>query len=723
MPYKPATGTAASAAVSRLNNRDYPFSAIVGQEPLKLALLINAISPGVRGVLIRGEKGTAKSTAVRALARLLPPIRTVVGCFYNCDPASPDHLLCDDCRERKRRKAPLIGELTGVPLVTLPLNATEDNLAGSIDFESTIQEGVRTFRPGLLAKAHRGILYVDEVNLLDDHLVDLLLSAASSGINLVEREGISNGHPSQFVLIGTMNPEEGELRPQLLDRFGLCVTVEAVTRSEQRVEIMKRHQAFLDDPEAFCGRWHKAEREQAQRVRNALQKRDGVCIAPDKISRIIKWCRDANAAGHRAEIAIESAARAIAAYQERSEVSDRDIDLAARLALPHRLRPERAQQPRPGASGASIREQPADLVPLSATVRSEPVGKPEGGGLGEKSEDRPDTGEDKPRKPRDQASGVSEEKPAALFAPLWPDGLELADPSEPIPLNIRDAFKRRVKYRQRSSGRRYAAPALSKRGRYVRATRERRLDDIALDATIRAAAPFQNRRDRSSLAISILPEDIREKVREQKQSALLILVVDASGSIGYRLMRETKGAVLYLLHDAYVKRDRVCLIAFRNDKAEVLLPPTSSIELAKKKLEDLPTGGKTPLCAGMLEGYNVIRSSLIRNQGILPLLVLITDGRANVSVDPDLSRAGKNTSLLYDELFAMAETIRNDARLRSIVIDVEGSVTGAFRMAERVAECMGAKYLVLDQIKAGAIVKAIRSEKDSPSRPLVGEIK
>jgi magnesium chelatase subunit D len=688
---------------------EYPFTAIVGQELLKLALAVNAIVPCGMGVLIRGQKGTAKSTAVRALANLLPPIKRYASCPFNCDPDYPDHLLCASCRTKRSRGQTLATEVTSVPLVTLPLNATEDNLVGSIDFEHTIKSGVRDFLPGLLAKAHRGILYVDEVNLLDDHLVDLLLSASASGINIVEREGISCRHSSEFMLIGTMNPEEGELRPQFLDRFGLCIQIDSLADTDRRVEIMKRHHQFIDDPTTFCSHWHDAEQEERRHIQCALSLVKNMCMTKEKYSRITRICHDAQVAGHRADIIIERAARAIAAYRGHNEPEYQDINLAAALALPHRIRKMDGEPTDAESSLRTKMDEPADQIQVSKTM----VNAPDSGR--EKADVKTETSQKRGkfsariRESRANHEDDSQEPVGGFFRPHFRDDVEVAGIAIPIPVDISNIFRGRIKTKFGAPGRRYCAESTQKRGRYIRATICQQSNDIAFDATIRAAAPFQVSRPRVLTAMNIQPDDIRTKVREQKKNTLLVFVVDASGSIGYQLMRETKGAILYFLQDAYVKRDKVCLIAFRNDRAETLLPPTSSIDLAKKKLEDIPTGGKTPLCAGMLEGYNVIRSSLICNKGILPLLVLVTDGRANVSIDPGLSSQGKNTFLVYDELFSMAETIRSEKRLHSVIIDVETRVTGAFRMTEQIAEKMGAKYVALDAIKSGSIAHAVRS--------------
>ncbi len=327
----------------------FPFSAIVGQELLKTALLVNAVDPSVGGVLIRGEKGTGKSTAVRALAALLPEISVVEGCPYHCSPDDPSG-LCGDCSERLRSGKTLSPVRIPVPLVDLPLNASEDRLSGSLHIERALQGGVRNFEPGLLAAANRGILYIDEVNLLEDHLVDFLLDAAASGVNRVEREGISVSHPARFILVGTMNPEEGDLRPQFLDRFGLSVSISGITDRGLRGELLRRRIAFERDPPAFAGAWQAEDSAFARMIREGRERLARI-DTPDAIcERAVDLASEAQVHGHRAEIVMVKTAAALAALTERNGITDADLDEAARLALPHRLhlspleRPEDAEQ-------------------------------------------------------------------------------------------------------------------------------------------------------------------------------------------------------------------------------------------------------------------------------------------------------------------------------------------------------------------------------------------
>jgi len=320
------------------NNRPiYPFTAVVAQERLKRALILNAINPRVGGVLIRGEKGTAKSTAVRALARLLPVQQVVVDCLFG-DPPDDPRRLCETCRARfdAGETLPVVERPT--PLVELPVNASEDRVVGSLDLEHALSEGRRRFEPGLLAAANRGILYVDEVNLLDDHLVDLLLDAAAMGVNTVEREGISVSHPARFILVGTMNPEEGELRPQLLDRFGLVVEIGGLRDIDDRIAIIERRMAYDTNPEEFVADWMAAEEVLRRRVGEAKKLLPSVTISPFDMGTVARLAVELGVDGHRADLAILEAARTHAALEGRVALSPADIRVAAELALPHRLR-------------------------------------------------------------------------------------------------------------------------------------------------------------------------------------------------------------------------------------------------------------------------------------------------------------------------------------------------------------------------------------------------
>ncbi|HEY3310088.1 MAG TPA: ATP-binding protein [Anaerolineales bacterium] len=315
----------------------YPFTAIVGQERMKRALILNAVDTRVGGVLIRGERGTAKSTAARGLAALLPKVRAVKECRFGCDPDAPN-TWCTECKERALSLKDLPFDVRPIPFVNLPVSATEDRVVGTLDIEQAIQKGERHFEPGVLANANRGLLYIDEVNLLDDHVVDLLLDSAAMGMNIVEREGISFSHPARFILVGTMNPEEGDLRPQLLDRFAFAVDITGIRDARERVQIMERNIAFESDPEAFRQSFLDQENELSHQIEKARRLVGKVTYSKRDLLSIAALTSSLNVDGHRADLVILKAARAQAAFDGRTTITDHDIALAAELALPHRIK-------------------------------------------------------------------------------------------------------------------------------------------------------------------------------------------------------------------------------------------------------------------------------------------------------------------------------------------------------------------------------------------------
>lgn len=358
----------------------YPFTAIVGQERMKRALILNAVNPRIGGVLIRGERGTAKSTAARALAALLPEEEVVASCRFGCDPRHPE-FYCDECRDRVARGKTLESKLRRTPFVDLPVSATEDRVVGTLDLEKAIQRGERHFEPGVLAAANRGVLYVDEVNLLDDHVVDLLLDSAAMGINVVEREGISFQHPARFILVGTMNPEEGDLRPQLLDRFALSVEVRGLDEPRPRMMILQRHIAFEENPVAFREQWLPHEQELGERIVRARDNVDRVTYSSRDLFTIANLTGSLKIDGHRADLVILKTARAHAAFEGRLEITERDILLATELAIPHRLKRGPFQDAQMNMAELEERveqistEWQGDEVPVDPTEESTPVKK------------------------------------------------------------------------------------------------------------------------------------------------------------------------------------------------------------------------------------------------------------------------------------------------------------------------------------------------------------
>ncbi|MFZ5651040.1 MAG: putative cobaltochelatase [Bacillota bacterium] len=671
----------------------FPFSAITGQEKMKKGLLLNAVNPRIGGVLARGEKGTAKSTAVRALAALLPEIEVAVGCPFNCDPNDPTR-LCHLCRGRLSAGRKLEKTSRRVQVVDLPVSATEDRVVGSLDFEHAVKHGRPRFEPGLLARANRGIIYVDEVNLLDDHIVDVLLDAAAMGVNVVEREGISYNHPAEFILVGTMNPEEGDLRPQLIDRFGLCVQVEGVPEPGDRVEIARRREAFDADPLGFIARWSEEERQLRERITAARRLLPAVTISPELLELIARLCLEASVAGHRADIIMAAAARTIAAWHGRDRVIEGDVCEAAELVLFHRVReapPPPPEQPEPPQE-EEHEDPPEDEEEEDNNQEQEPPDQPEETPPPpEQQEMNPE--DDERQEDREQDGDQEQNTPP----PAAPEEIVFAV-GQPFP--VKRISHDRDRILRKGSGRRSRTRTASKAGRYVRSTMQRKNNDLAFDATMRAAAPHQVRRRRDGVAIAIEPGDIREKVREKRIGNFLLFVVDASGSMGARQrMVETKGAVLSLLLDAYQKRDRIGMVAFKGNTAETILPPTGSVEMAHKLLEELPTGGKTPLSAGLVKAYEVAKSHLYKDPNISPLLIIISDGKGNVSMGADKPLA---------EARRAAEMIGAEERIKTLVVDVEKNGFLTFGLARELAVALGAEYYKIDDLKADTLVQAVR---------------
>ena len=675
----------------------FPFTAIVGQTAMKRALLLNAVNPKIGGVLVRGKKGTAKSTAVRSLAALLPEVTVVQGCPYNCSPEDRQG-LCGRCEPGNYDAQTVVRQ---IPIVGLPVGATEDRLVGSLDIEEAIKTGNRVFEPGLIAATHRGILYIDEVNLLNDHLVDILLDAAAMGRNYVEREGISITHRSEFILVGTMNPEEGDLRPQLLDRFGLAVEVEGRFSPEERQQVVKRRIAYEADPQAFMAEWQQAEQGERARVSRSQELLPQVNVSDDILALITSICAEYDIDGMRGDIVMYKTAATIAAYEDRTEVNAEDVREAANLALLHRQRRQPFQQPNLATEQLDSMVDDFQGQDRQREPQDSSQNDNQGEGDSEPSDlSPPDLESDEPDQPdpKDPDTGPG---------PLGQEQqFEVGDPFAVRTLNVKPPDKRS----RRASGRRNVTITDSSAGRYVRSKLpEGKASGLALDATLRAAAPHQlGRRERteSQNAVLIESHDIRVKVRESRSGSLVLFVVDASGSMGaQRRMVAVKGAVMSLLLDAYQRRDRVGMISFRGTSASLMLPPTNSVDLAQVHLAEMPTGGRTPLSAGLFKALEVIETERIKDRDVLPLVVLLSDGRGNVAL-------GQDSPL--DEAYAAAGIIGDD-KIPSVVVDTE---SGFIRlgMVQPVAEAMGAQYLKLEDLRADNLAEAVRQQM-----PIIGE--
>ncbi|MFG3255504.1 putative cobaltochelatase [Streptomyces sp. NPDC048172] len=689
----------------------YPFTAIVGMQDLQLGLLLNAVNPAIGGVLVRGEKGTAKSTAVRALAALMPRVDVVPGCRFSCAPASPDPACPDGPHD-----SGVTGEARAARMVELPVGASEDRLVGALDIERALSDGVKAFEPGLLADAHRGVLYVDEVNLLHDHLVDLLLDAAAMGASYVEREGVSVRHASRFLLVGTMNPEEGELRPQLLDRFGLTVEVAASRETDERVEVVRRRLAYDDDPDGFTGRWAGEERAMRERIAAARALLPRVRLGDAALRQIAATCAAFEVDGMRADLVMARTATALAAWAGREDVLAEDVRQAALLALPHRRRrnpfdapgldEDKLDETLEQNSGAD--DDPDPQGPDGAGPDDDDGGGgPDGGGGlppeapegGEQSEQPSVPEQGQPQEAPSESSGPSAEQTEQTPA-------EGARAPEKAAAPAAEPFKARTLtvpgLGEGAAGRR--SRARTAHGRTTGARRPQgALGKLHLAATVQAAAPHQHARGRAGNGLLLRRDDLREAVREGREGNLVLFVVDASGSMAARRrMSAVKGAVLSLLLDAYQRRDKVGLVTFRRSEAEVALPPTSSVDTAAARLESLPTGGRTPLAAGLLKAREVLRVERMRDPARRPLLVTVTDGKATGGPEP-LVRTRRAASLLAAEGTA------------SVVVDCE---TGPVRLglAAELARDLGGPAVTLDELRADAVTDLVRHATATHSR-------
>ncbi|MED5207761.1 MAG: putative cobaltochelatase [Chloroflexota bacterium] len=676
----------------------FPFTAIVSQTAMKRALLLNAVNPKIGGVLVRGKKGTAKSTAVRSLAALLPEVTVVQGCPYNCSPEDRQG-LCNRCEPGDNDAQTVVRQ---IPIIDLPVGATEDRLVGSLDIEEAIKTGNRVFEPGLIAATHQGILYIDEVNLLNDHLVDILLDAAAMGRNYVEREGISVTHRSEFILVGTMNPEEGDLRPQLLDRFGLAVEVEGRFSPEERQLIVKRRIAYEADPHGFMSEWRQTEEEERARVLRSQKLLPQVVVGDDILELITSICAEYDVDGMRGDIVMYKTASTIAAYENRTDVNAEDVREAANLALLHRQRRQPFQQP--NLATEQLDSMVDDFQGQDNQRESSDQPQDQGEGDSEPSDLPPSEDETETNEPENDSDSESDSSaPSSLGQEQQ---FEVGDPFAVRQLNLKPPDQRS----RRASGRRNVTITDSNAGRYVRSKMpEGKASSLALDATLRAAAPHQNSRRASSGSqnrVLIEPWDIRDKVRESMSGSLVLFVVDASGSMGaQRRMVAVKGAIMSLLLDAYQRRDRVGLISFRGTRAELLLPPTNSVDLAKIHLQDMPTGGRTPLSAGLFKALEIIETERIKDRDVLPLLVLLSDGRGNVALGHDSP---------LDEAYAGAGII-GEEKIPSVVVDTESGFL-KLGMVQPVAEAMGAQYLKLEDLRADNLAEAVRLQM-----PFVGD--
>ncbi len=671
-------------AKSQFKRVVFPFTSIVGQEKMKKALILNAINPQVGGVLVRGEKGTGKSTAVRALAELLPEIEVAKGCPFNCNPRDISD-MCPHCREKVlssqqgKGKNGIKIEKRRIRVVDLPLGSTEDRLLGSLDIETAIKEGRKSLEPGILADVHRGILYVDEINLLDDHVVDILLDSATSGVNVVEREGISFAHPSRFILIGTMNPEEGELRSQLLDRIALHIPIEALHNVDERVKITLLRNKFEKNPEKFLEEYEPENEKLRKKIKKAQKLLKDIAINERTRMLICKMCKELDVEGHRPDIMLAKTAMTLGAYHGKKEIGQQEIKEAAEFILPFRIR----------KNPFGEEEQRENIFDDIIDQISEELDR-----------------EPPPMDNQDDTELEDTEDAEEIEGKVHKMGKPIEVPKD-INKRKRDRIVRS------GSGKRMKTLSTGRKGRYLKSKIPKEdTTDIAFDATVRASAVHQKRRKKNSKirhALIIKKEDLREKVRQSKVSTLIVLAVDASGSMGVmNRMESAKGTVFSLLMDAYQHRDRVAMVAFKGKDGHILLPPTSGVELAKKLLVNLPTGGKTPLAAGIMKALSLIKNEKRKDPTVVPMLVLITDGRSNISIVE-----GADPMSEIEKLGTMSQ----EEGIHSIVIDSEVTrqrkfVGFTFEFAKDISEYFGAKYFRLDKLNEVTLGNVITMEKN-----------
>jgi Mg-chelatase subunit ChlI/Mg-chelatase subunit ChlD len=678
----------------------FPFSAIVSLDKLKLAILINAINPKIGGVLIQGPKGSGKTTVVRGLTDILPKLEVVGGCPFNCNPHDPSN-MCEKCSERYRKGEQLPIEEREMVVVDLPLGATEDRVIGSLDVEKVIKLGVEALEPGILAEANQNILYVDEINLLPDHIADDLLDAAATGWNVVEREGISVSHPSRFIFIGTMNPEEGQLRPQLLDRFSLSVGVERILTVKDRMDVVKRNLEFEANPEGFIEKYKTNQKELRNRIIRARKNLLKVEMPEKLLEAICQVCLDLKVDGMRPDIVVSKAACTLAAFEDRTRVTPKDILLASELALSHRTReggflepatPEEiskifmakvkevkyVEETKPSEDEKRrMREKPKGRTMIwakkEASEKEETAVKKTrskirarffaflsrltpvfgfGKRLRKGIKDAPITdgvtkGSDKLRGPvfeepepkKGEIKGIPTVS-SALKPPQMTEGMTLLTKikgSILAPFKLFFKINPPIRGLSSSVGKRAETITTLHRGRpWGWKFPKGKPTDVHLPATIRAAARRQKDREPSlETALKICLEDVREKLRLNKAPMTMVFVIDLSGSMMFSI-EEAKEAILKLHRDAYRYRDKVGIVALKETGAVVVQHPITNLGVVANKLLGLRISGFTPLAAGMLKAWEVLKESKRRDRTTIPVMVIITDGSANVPLQRSL---------------------------------------------------------------------------------------
>ncbi len=783
----------------------FPFTAFVDQEDLKLSLILNAINPQIGGVLIRGEKGSGKSTIVRALADLLPEIKVVDGCIFNCDPDNPAE-MCEECF-RRLREGNIKYSFRKMKVITVPLGVTEDRLIGTLDIEKTLRDGVRVFQPGLLAEANRNILYIDEVNLLPDHIVDDILDAAASGWNIVERETISVAHPSRFLLVGTMNPEEGELRPQLLDRFPISVASTSVKDEELRAEIVKRNLEFEADPEGFRAKYEPLQEDLRRRIveaRNILSK----VLIPDSIVRLtVRLCITLDVDGHRPDIVILKTAKTLAAFENKPIVDASHVRRAALLALMHRTRSGGFKEPASreeilktfdqlystlsweivreisqisSSRESSLKEGPSKL---SSKLKNGSLEEPRPSTSSEEEkitqlhsrslEKHGTRNEEMESKKRDSSRfssplGVfgggkgsgsrgitrffrrakSPPKDGVKVKTKPSEGVEsewLKKSSEDLITVLGEKHMGRGVFRERTyesvgevktlalpstplkqarrktfylSGRRAHTLTYATVGRYAGYESYRRdvYTSLALIPTIQTAVANGHISTTQSgeLSINVKPEDLKVKLLSSRSILTIVFLLDLSDSMADYLPIISK-VILGLHREAYTKRDKVGVIAFQGFNAKVISHPTRNLLVVARKVRRLKASGYTPLAKGLQSALELIKAEKRRNKNVLPVVVLISDGAANVPLSTTFVSPFYLDSLrkAYEDAISVA---KNLAMMHIPVIAIApfgetfqyGLDRTGVELLKRIADITGGDFYVVSMPKPKEFIQLVK---------------